>query len=145
MNNNHRTNIKILPDKATITNIDNLLKQHGISGVDFHNDSHCTIIYSPDIIDVNKITLPETELPICGTNAHFEFFDTRDDGIVLVIEFESDVATNIFKYLKQQYNFTTKYNEYRPHITIQKNMTEKPTLPKIDFDLYFDNLIKEII
>lgn len=145
MNNNHRINIKILPDKTTITNINKLLKQHGISGVDFHKDSHCTIIYSPDIIDVNKIILPETELPFCGINARFEFFDTRDDGIVLVIEFDCLVAQKLFKYLKDKYKFTTKYNDFRPHITIQKNIANKTTLPKIDFDLYFDNLIKEII
>lgn len=140
-----RINIKLIPDSNTINRICEILKKHNIPCNDFMNDSHCTIIYSPDIINPNNIILPKYNLPIVGKNAHFEFFDTHDDGIVLVIEFESDVAKNIFQYLKQQYNFATKYNEYRPHITIQKNMTEKTTLPKIDFDLYFDNLIKEII
>lgn len=140
-----RTNIKLAPDSQTIKHICDVLDKNNIPHQEFRNDPHCTIIYSPDIIDVNKIVFPEIKLPIVGNKAHFEFFETRDDGTVLVIEFESDTAVKLFEYLKQKYNFTTKYDEYRPHITIQKNILNKPNLPDIDFDLYFDNLIKEII
>ncbi len=142
---NTRTNIKLIPDSQTIKNICDVLDKNNIPCQEFRNDPHCTIIYSPDIIDTNKIVFPKIKLPIIGSKAHFEFFDTNDDGIVLVIEFESDIAVNLFRYLKQKYKFTTKYEEYRPHITIQKNMFKKTDLPDIDFNLYFDKLIKEII
>lgn len=142
---NTRTNIKLIPDSQTIKNICDVLDKNNIPYQEFRNDPHCTIIYSPDIINIDKIVLPKIKLPIIGSKAHFEFFDTNDDGIVLVIEFESDSAVNLFRYLKQKYKFTTKYEEYRPHITIQKNMFKKTDLPDIDFNLYFDKLIKEII
>ena len=145
MINTHRTNIKTLPDENTIKKIYNLLNRHNIPCIDFQKNSHCTIIYSPDIININDVVLPEIELPIIGKNAHFEFFDTHDDGIVLVIEFDSFIVKDLFKYLKEKYKFSTKYDEIRPHITIQKNMLKKTKLPHINFDLYFDKIIKESI
>lgn len=143
--NDKRTNIKLIPDAQTIRNICDLLDKHNIPHQDFLNDSHCTIIYSPDIVNIDDIILPSINMPIVSKKTHFEFFDTSDDGIVLVIEFTSDVATKLFKYLKKRYNFTTKYNDFRPHITIQKNMSAKLPLPNINFNLYFDTLVKEII
>lgn len=142
--NEPRTNIKLLPNKKTIDKINNILCD--IPHNDFLSDSHCTIIFSPDIIEPENIKTPKIKLPIIGTKAHFSFFDTRDDGIVLVIEFASTTANELFKYLKNTYKFTTKYDEYRPHITIQKNIKnyENIKLPEIDFNLEFDNLIIEI-
>ena len=139
-----RTNIKLLPNTKTIDKISNILGD--IPHNDFLSDSHCTLIFSPDIIEPKNIKTPNIKLPIIGTNAHFTFFDTRDDGIVLVIEFDSASASELFKYLKNTYKFTTKYDEYRPHITIQKNITNPKNikLPQIDFNFEFDNLIIEI-
>lgn len=144
MNNDLHTNIKLLPNKNTYDNICKILDANNITHNDFTNDTHSTIIYSPDIVDIKNIKLPEIKMPIIGKNAHFEYFETKDDGIVLVIEFESDIAKKLFHYLKQEYKFTTKYNDFRPHITIQKNIDKKTPLPKIDFDLVFDELKMEI-
>ncbi|MBR6009890.1 MAG: hypothetical protein IKP35_00520 [Alphaproteobacteria bacterium] len=143
INSATRLNIKILPDATTIQNIVNILESNKIPCQDFIHDSHCTIIYTPDII--KNVNMPDIKLPIIGTKAHFEFFDTQDDGIVLVIEFESVAAKKLFKYLKEKYKFTIKYNDFRPHITIQKNIPAKIKLPDIKFNLFFNQLIKEII
>ena len=144
MNNDLHTNIKLLPNKNTYDNICKILDANNITHNDFTNDTHSTIIYSPDLIDIKTIKMPDIKMPIIGTNARLEYFDTMDDGIVMVIEFDSDTASELFQYLKTKYLFTTKYNDFRPHITIQKNIDKKIPLPNIDFDLVFDELKMEI-
>jgi len=138
----NRTNIKLVPSQQTILQITALLEYCHLPCHDFIENPHCTIIYSRDVIDVKNITLPLADFPIVGKNARFELFDTKDDGIVLVMEFECEDAKNCFEYMKKTYNLSTRYDEYRAHITMQKNL-ENPqniTLPAIDFTLCFDKI-----
>ena len=140
-NDMNRTNIKLTPSEVTQEKITAILQKFNIPHNDFAADPHCTILYSRDIVDVKKITLPPLNFPIVGENAHFELFDTKDDGIVLVIEFECPCAEKCFKYLKQQYDLSTRYPLYRAHITLQKNIADKHiVLPKITFNLLFDKI-----
>ena len=137
----NRTNIKLIPSEATREKIAALLKKFQIPHDDFCADPHCTILYSHDVVDVKILKLPPLSLPIVGKNAKFELFDTRYDGVVLVIEFECQSAKECFRYLKQKYNFSTRYDEYRAHITMQKNLEGKNLqLPEIDFDPMFDKI-----
>ena len=108
----------------------------------FEAHPHCTIIYSPDYIDANVIKVPVVKMPIIVHNAKLEIFETKDDGCVLVLEFDCEFAIQCFDFVKQKYKITTKYNEYRAHITLQKNINEKITsLPEVKFDLLFDKLL----
>lgn len=135
------TNIKLIPTLKTIDKIRNLLKQHNLPCHDFVADPHCTIIYSHDVVDVKSITPPITNFPINGKNAKFELFENEYDGIVLVIEFECESAKNCFEYMKKTYDLSTRYDEYRAHITMQKNLPDRNVkLPNIDFDLLFDKI-----
>ena len=137
----NRTNIKIIPSKATCEKIIALLQKFQIPHDDFCADPHCTILYSHDVVDVKNLSLPQISFPVIGKNARFELFDTKYDGIVLVIEFESDTLEKCFNCLKENYNFSTRYNEYRAHITMQKNLPSKNIkLPNIDFELLFDKI-----
>jgi len=136
-----RTNIKLVPSAQTIAKITDLLRLHNLPYQDFAADPHCTIIYSRDVVEVKKIKLPVTDFPIVGKNARFALFYTKDDGIVLVVEFECEAAKNCFEYMKKTYNLSTRYDEYRAHITMQKNLADKNIkLPNIDFDLSFDKI-----
>lgn len=136
-----RTNIKLIPSKKTQENIATLMQKHFLPYDDFCADPHCTIIYSKDVVDVKSLTLPVQEFPIIGKNACFALFDTRDDGIVLVIEFECEEAKKCFEHMKKNYGLSTRYDQYRAHITMQKNLAEKKMhLPEIDFDLMFDKI-----
>ena len=137
-----RTNIKIIPDQVTISKILSLADKYNLPHQDFDLDPHCTIIYSNDVVDVKDIRLSQLNFPIVGKDVHFEFFDTRDDGIVLVVAFECEIASSLFAYLKKRYNLTTRYSEYKAHITLQKNIDNKDLLvvPEIDFDLSFDKI-----
>ena len=135
------TNIRIVPCDDTIKKIGQMADSYGLPHADFDAHPHCTIIYSHDVIDAKKIKLPKIKLPIVANDAKLKIFKTTDDGNVLVIEFDCDDAKQCFDYMKREYNITTKYNEYKPHITLQKNITIKRTdLPKITFDLCFDKL-----
>ena len=135
------TNIRIIPSNDTIKKIVQMVDSYNLPHTDFDAHPHCTIIYSRDVIDAKKIKLPKIKLPIMVTNAKLKMFDTPDDGNVLVIEFDCDEAKQCFDYMKREYNIITKYNEYKPHITLQKNITTQYTsLPKITFDLCFDKL-----
>ena len=134
------TNIKIIPSKTTKENISALLHKYNLPDNDFITDPHCTIIYSSDVIPANKIPV-NISLPIIVKDSVFSLFDTKDDGLVLVIEFTNKELSKYFRYLKDTFKFTTKYDEYRPHITIAKNVNKKFTdLPKINFDLVFDKI-----
>jgi len=135
------TNIRIIPCDDTIKEIVQLAETCGLPHADFDKHPHCTIIYSPDVIDAKNIKLPKTKLLIVAINARLKIFETKDDGNVLVIEFDCDDAKRCFDYMKREYNIITKYNEYKPHITLQKNIkTKNISLPKITFDLRFDKL-----
>ena len=135
------TNIRIVPCDDTIKKIVQMADSYNLPHSDFDAHPHCTIIYSRDVVDAKDIKLPESDFPIIGTNAYLDVFETRDDGNVLVIEFDCEYAKQCFDYMKQKYNITTKYNEYKPHLTLQKNMiTKNMVLLKITFDLYFDKL-----
>lgn len=138
-----RTNIKLVPDKKTQTKIKALLQKHKLPKDDFTSCPHCTIIYSLDIVDIDKISCDKLVLPIVVKDSHFELFDTKDDGIVLVIEFQNDDLIKLFKHIKTKYKLTTKYDDFRPHITIAKNISKKIILPKINFDLIFDKIEKD--
>jgi 2'-5' RNA ligase len=134
------TNIKIIPSKTTMENISTLLHKYNLPDNDFIAVPHCTIIYSPDVVPANKIPV-NISLPILVKDSKLTLFDTKDDGIVLVIEFTNSDLLKYFRFLKDTFQFTTKYDEYRPHITIAKNVNKKFTdLPKINFDLVFDKI-----
>lgn len=137
-----RTNIKIIPSPQTIAKISDLLDRNNLPHADFDADSHCTVIYSHDIVDIKTISLPLPDFPLIGENARFELFDTKDDGIVLVVEFECEAAKKCFEYMKKTYNLSTRYDEYRAHITMQKNLenSQNIILPQIDFVLEFDKI-----
>ncbi len=136
-----RTNIKIIPSPETYSKICQLAGDYHLPHQDFLISPHCTVLYSRDVVDVQNITLPTLSFPLKGQNARFEFFETKEDGTVLVIEFDCETAENCFKYLKRKYNLTTRYDNYRAHITLQKNIKDKSiTLPEIPFDLLFDKL-----
>ena len=136
------TNIRIIPTAATIKQIRELADSFDLPHNDLDEHPHCTIIYSPDFINAKSIKLPAVKLPIVGTNVRLEIFKTKDDGNVLVIEFDCEYATQCFKYMKSKYGITTKYDEYRAHITLNKNLPVKyKKLPDIKFDLLFDELL----
>ncbi len=136
------TNIRIVPSNDTIKQIMDLADCSGLPHADFDAHPHCTIIYSPDFINFRDIKLPTHKGAITGDKARFEIFDTKDDGYVLVIEFDCPFAKKCFDYMKSKYNIKTKYNEYRAHITLQKNISDTHIkLPKIDFDLFFDRIL----
>lgn len=136
------TNIRIVPCDDTIKKIMHLAESCNFPHADFDAHPHCTIIYSPDFIDAKDIKLPTIKTPIVATNPELKIFRTKDDGDVLVIEFDCEKANQCFEYMKTKYNISTKYNEYRPHITLQKNISNKyMSLPKINFDLFFDKLL----
>ena len=136
------TNIRMLPDDNTIKNITDLADSFNLPHKDFDEHPHCTIIYSPDVIDAKNITLPKVKLPIIANNARLGIFETKDDGNVLVIELDCEAAEQCFNYMKTKYNIMTKYDEYRAHITLQKNIGNKQwVLPEIAFDLCFDKLL----
>jgi len=134
------TNIKIIPSKTTMENISMLLHKYNLPNNDFMAVPHCTVIYSPDVVPADKIPT-NISLPIIVKDSKLTLFDTKDDGIVLVIEFMNSDLSQYFRYLKDTFKFTTKYDEYIPHITIAKNVGKNFTdLPKINFDLVFDKL-----
>lgn len=136
-----RTNIKIIPTSDTYQKICELAENYRLPYQDFKNDPHCTILYSHDVIDIKNIILPPIKFPLIGKNSRFEFFETKEDGIVLVIEFDCKTAENCFKYLKKNYPLTTRYDNYRAHITLQKNISDKNIfLPKIDFNIIFEKI-----
>lgn len=136
------TNIRIIPSSDTIKKITLLSNSFGLPHSDFDSHPHCTIIYSPDFIDADAIKLPKFKMPIIAKNAKLEIFETKDDGFVLVLEFDCEFAKKCFDYMKNKYHVTTKYDEYRAHITLQKNINKKHTpLPEIKFDLIFDKLL----
>ena len=136
-----RTNVKVIPSPGTYRKICQLADNYHLPYQDFMTCPHSTILYSRDVVDVQNITLPTFQFPLIGKNARFEFFDTKEDGTVLVIEFDCENAENCFKYLKRKYNLTTRYDNYRAHITLQKNIQNKNIpLPEITFDLLFDKL-----
>lgn len=138
----NRTNIKLIPSELTQEKLACILHNYNLPCQDFIADPHCTIIYSNDVVDVTTISLPPFIFPVIGKNSRFEFFDTMYDGIVLVIEFDCKAAEQCFNYVKQTYNISTRYSEYRAHITLQKNVPNKDllTLPDIPFNLEFDKL-----
>ena len=136
------TNIRIVPSNDTIKQITLLVDSVGLPHADFDAHPHCTIIYSPDFIDAKTIKLPTLKMPIIAKNAKLEIFNTKDDGYVLVLSFNCEYAKQCFDYVKEKYNVTTKYNEYKAHITLQKNINKNYTsLPEIKFDLIFDKLL----
>ena len=136
------TNIRLIPNEETIKQIARFADNNALPYADFDAHPHCTIIYSRDVIDAKSIRLPAVALPVVGTNAQLKIFKTKDDGDVLVIEFDCSAARVCFDYMKTKYNITTKYDDYKPHITLQKNINVKMAkLPSIPFDLVFDVLL----
>ena len=136
------TNIRLVPSEETIKQIKDFADSFDLPHADFDAHPHCTIIYSPDFIDAKTIKLPAGKMPILTQNAKLEIFETKDDGYVLVLEFDCEIAKQSFDYMKQKYKITTKYNEYRAHITLQKNINKEiKQLPEIKFDLVFDKLL----
>ncbi len=136
-----RTNIKFIPDAKTITALVKLLEANNIPHNDLINDPHCTIIYSRDIVDINKIVLPEIKYPVIGLYPKLKVLDTKDNGLCMVAIFDCKVAEKLFLEIKQKHNLHTLFDNYMPHITIKKNMIgNNINLPKIPFDLYFDRI-----
>lgn len=136
-----RTNIKLIPTAGTVKQIVDMLNSYGIPYDDFIADPHCTVVYSKDIIDVGTIGLPLIKFPITGKSAKFEIFDTRDDGFCLVMVFHCEVAERLHYEIQSKYKLEIAYKDYKPHVTIKKNIANKDMfLSKIPFNLLFDRI-----
>ncbi len=90
------TNIRIIPSDDTIKKIVQMADSYNLPHTDFDAHPHCTIIYSRDVVDAKDIKLPKVVLPVIGTNAQLKIFQTKDDGDVLVIEFDCSAARACF-------------------------------------------------
>lgn len=135
------TNIRLIPSFETVTSLVKLLEQNKAPYNDLIEDPHCTIVFSRDIVDINTITLPEIKYPIVGINPKFEIFETKDNGLCLMVVFDCKVAEALFLQIKQKHNLRTLFDNYMSHITIKKNIEVKNlNLPAVGFDLYFDKL-----
>jgi hypothetical protein len=113
-----------------------------VDAFDFIADPHATIIYSPDIVDIKTMELPKVRFPIVGTSPKFQVFATKDDGLCLVLAFDCDTAEILHKEISARYNLRTLYYEnYVPHMTIKKRLSEDVQMPALRFDLLFDAVI----
>ncbi len=136
-----RTNIKLIPTQQSIKNIIDFCKSVDINPVDFINDPHCTIVYSRDIFDVCDIKLPDVELPIVAENLKLHLFDSPDNGLVLVLIFESAVIKDLFNHIKSNYNLRTLFPEIIPHITLVKNLSSNELQDiSVPISVMFDKL-----
>ena len=136
------TYVRAIPTDETIQDIAKFCKRNNIVASDFYDDPHCTIIYSKKIIPVETIILPPYNVPIIGKSAQLYTFDTKDDGLTLVIKFASNLLSDINNKIKSEYDLESIYN-YTPHITLQKNMNAVVENKKLHLKLQFDRIIMD--
>jgi hypothetical protein len=110
-----------MPDGDTLQNIMNLQKVFCSRNAERGDSIHSTIIYSKDIIPAKDIKIKLPDSPIIGRNPRLDIFQTDDDGDVLVLLFDCMELCALHEIIKQNYNLRTKYDFYRPHITLEKN------------------------
>jgi hypothetical protein len=143
-----RTNIKICPSQSAIKKITDFCIEHSLPYDDFIKDPHCTIAISKDVlIPVSKIKLPDfKQVLVC--NAGLKVFDTIDNGKTLVIFFDSDDLYLANEFYKQKYKLISRHS-YIPHITLQKNITDKkllskiPLMPKLGFNFILNRIVMD--
>jgi len=130
------TYVAAVPTYGTIRRILRFCKKSGIKASSFYKP-HATIIHSNDLVDT--FSLPDHEFPIVGENPKLVTFDTKDDGLCLVIKFDSDELSRMHYGLKYKYGLRTDY-EYIPHITLKKNMDQAVTDPQVNLKLKFEKI-----
>ena len=134
----------MIPTPETISGIVGITRNSGLLAEDFIADPHATLIYSKNIVDVSTILLPNIKFPIIGLNPKFEIFDTRDDGLCIVLTFDSDAARAISAEIQSKYSLTLPYGNLNPHITIQKNIPCcRVKMPQVLFSLVFDKIMMD--
>ena len=133
------TYIAAIPYKDTIHSIVRYCKQNNLKTHNFYKP-HATIIASDVYFDVQKVCLPEHEFPIIGTNPKLVTFDTKDDGLCLVIKFDSSELYRMHTELQSGYGLLTDY-EYCPHITLTKNMKDFVAERRIKIPLIFNKIV----
>ena len=134
-----RIYIAAIPTYSTIAKIGKFCKASGIEASDF-NHPHATIIYSQFDNTADGFVLPEHEFPIVGDNPRLVTFDTKDDGLCLVIKFDSSELYRIHNELRLQYGFQFSYGEYSPHMTLAKNIGRFITERQIDLPIEFNRI-----
>ena len=110
----------MIPTLDTIRSVIRFCRGNGIIPNDFYKNPHCTIIYSPKIIPVDTIVVPQYPLPIRGENSELCIFTDKDGRRFLVIQFDSSALTDMHYKLRMRYGIRPDYT-YRPHITLSKD------------------------
>lgn len=109
-------------DKKTLKSIELFQISNNIKNpVDLKN-IHCTIVNSTD----KRLSFypVEEHLNILGKITHFEVWkmDSGDHCLVAMID-SSDLESR-HTYISEIYGVNNRYNEYKPHITISKNISK---------------------
>lgn len=104
---------------------------------------HITVIYSRTPVPTaeNLLDMP-SNLPVEALATGYEVFPTKNDGDCLVMRLACPYATRLNSELTKQ-GATSDYAEYKPHLTIAYDITQKVdpnTLPIPQFQLIFDKL-----
>ena len=103
---------------------------------------HITVIYSRTPVPSAENYKEKHKLPATAMVSGYEIFPTKNDGLCLVMRLVCPYATELNSQLGKQ-GATSDYPEYKPHMTIAYDMTQKvdhESLPIPQFQLVFDEI-----
>lgn len=116
-----------------------LIEELGIENPIPKDDLHCTVIYTktpiPELLDMDNELSPH----IFATVNKFELFKSEEGNDCLVLLLTSKELTAYHNQIIKDYNAKYTFDEYKPHITLSYNCTDKE-LVNVDPTKYIKNV-----
>jgi len=127
--------ISVKPNKETEIKLKEFQKNYILNP---NNNLHVTLIYSKKENEFKYIKTRRFK-KFKATFKKWEIFD--ENTLVAILETEDLINRN--KELVNEYDFISDFNEYTPHITLSYNFNKLLDLPKLNFELIFNNETSE--